>query len=510
MLSNKPYRIGNLNVADALSRLVHHSQEAIPFDSDNENHFLYSLDAGHMELTWHQIETHSEDDVVLQSVKTAIENDSWDPSQSKFEAHKNELRVLGNLLFKDNKVILPQALRAQALAFAHEGHVGEMAMKRIMRDFFWWPGMSATIERYVKNCETCVRLSKKNPPVPLCSRELPEGPWEIIQIDFLSIPGCGSGEFLVVVDIYSRYLSVVEMRCMDTESTNAALCSIFQLWGLPKIIQSDNGPPFQGSTFVSCWEDRGVRIRKAVPLSPQSNGSVERQNQGIIKAVSAAKIDKTNWRSAIQKYVHHHNTLVPHSRLNVTPFELLVGWKFRGTFPSLWKPGKLDRIDIREKDAETKFSSKQYADKSRHARDSQIITGDWVLLAQPRKTKTDPTFSAEKYRVIAIDGPKITVMSNNGIQYSRNIQEVKLVPICDENLQISHSKLPSETSSVAEQDDQDEFVLPSSPDRESERPSSNEKNLESNVAASNRCLRPRNVLRKPSRFNDKFVYRVIH
>ena len=482
------------------------SREAVPFDSDNGDHFLYALDFGNMDLTWHHIESCSENDEELQSVKEAIGTGHWDSSLVKFEPHKKELRFLGNLVFKDNKVILPQSLRRLAMESAHEGHVGEMAMKRVMRGFFWWPSMSTAVEKFVKNCETCIRLSKKNPPVPLSSRELPDGPWEIIQIDFMSLPGCGSGEFLIVVDTYSRYLSVVEMRCMDAESTNAALCSIFQLWGLPKIMQSDNGPPFQGSNFVSTWEERGVRVRKSVPLSPQSNGSVECQNQGIIKAVAASKIDKTSWRNAIQKYVQHHNTIVPHSRLNVTPFELLVGWKFRGTFPSLWSSKQLDRADIREKDAETKLKSKLYADKARHARETDLVTGDWVLLAQNKTSKMDPTFPAERYRVIAIDGPKITVMSKNGIQYSRNIQEVKRAPLIDPEPAVQ----PLETHEDAGGNDHQGFSSLSSPVREEEVPEVSRNTMLASNLSPTRNLRPRGSLRKPSRLDDKFIYTVIH
>lgn len=499
---------GYLNVADALSRLVQSSEEAVPFDNDNEHHFLYALDFGSMELTWHHIESCSEIDEELQSVKEAIESGHWDSNLIKFEPHKKEIRFLGNLFFKNNKVILPQSLRTMAMKSAHEGHVGEMAMKRLMRDFFWWPGMSTAVEKFVKSCETCIRLSKKNPPVPLSSRELPGGPWEIIQIDFLSLSGCGSGEFLVVVDTYSRYLSVVEMRNTDADSTNAALNSIFQLWGLPKIMQSDNGPPFQGSSFISNWEQKGVRVRKSVPLSPQSNGSVERQNQGVIKAVAAAKIDKIGWRNAIQKYVHHHNTVVPHSRLNVTPFELLVGWKFRGTFPSLWSPRELDRIDIREKDAETKLKSKRYADATRHAKETNVVIGDWVLLAQNKTTKLDPTFPAERFRVIAIDGPKITVMSKNGIQYSRNVQEVKRAPLIDQEQdeQSPEHMLHEDSQAI---DHAGLSSLPS-PTREDQDQDSCRNTMLNDNPTSSINLRPRNSLRKPSRLDDKFVYTVIH
>ena len=51
-------------------------------------------------------------------------------------------------------------------------------------------------ELYVKSCETCAILARKNPLVPLSSRELPDKPWEVLQIDFLSVPGFGSGELV--------------------------------------------------------------------------------------------------------------------------------------------------------------------------------------------------------------------------------------------------------------------------------------------------------------------------
>lgn len=483
------------NVADALSRLIHCSQEAKPFEADDENHLLYALDGG-MNITLNEIEKHSEADEEMQNLCLALRFDQWPRNLRRYECQKMDRHNLGSLIFKSETIVLPKSLRGKALQSAHGGHVGEVAMKRIMREFFWWPGMAKDTESFVEKCETCAMLARRNPPIPLSSRELPDGPWEILQIDFLTVTGFGSEKFLVVTDTYSRFLCVIEMHQLNAESTNAALCDIFKLWGCPMILQSDNGPPFQSSSFCNFWEEKGVRVRKAIPLSPQSNGVVERQNQGIIKALAASRIDGMNWRTALQRFVHNHNTLVPHARLKITPFELMVGWKFRGTFPSLWKKDnekELDRIDLRERDSEAKLTSKKHADMTRGAKESAIKIGDVVLLHQQRKSKTDSSFSAERYTVIAREGAKVVVMRGNGVQYGRNVHDVKLAPYAEEM-----DPTGSGSNSAIQEDStptRSQVIMTEFPE---------------DVASQQieRSLRSRGGLKKPSRFDNNFVYRI--
>lgn len=168
------------------------SQEAEPFEDSCEDHALFALDTGYMDISLGEIEAAAEMDEELQQVIEALEYDEWPRDLRKYEAQKKSLHHLGSLVCKDDKIILPASLRRKAMESAHGGHVGEIAMKRIMREFFWWPRMASETERFVKECQTCCMLSRKNPPLPISSRDLPNGPWEVIQIDFLSIPGYGS------------------------------------------------------------------------------------------------------------------------------------------------------------------------------------------------------------------------------------------------------------------------------------------------------------------------------
>lgn len=419
---------GKDNIADVFSRLVAESQRDEPFDDSNENHLLLTVDTYSVPVTWLEVNEETTKDENLQAVRKGLDTNEWADKVKVFKALRHQLTFVGGVLVFRNKMVVPVSLQNKILQIAHRGHFGMNSMKRMLRQSVWWPNINKQVESLVGNCETCQRVTKLVRPIPLSSRELPDGPWQRIQIDFLKLPDCGTGEFLMVSDTYSRMIWAIEMRRTDTTNTIRALWDIFAIWGRPDVIQSDNGPPFNSPSFTNFWKKHGVTHLTVVPLSPWMNGMVERSNEGVIKAMTTAKLDGTNWRDALQNYVSKYNNIIPHSTTGATPFELMTGRMFQGCLPIMRRSSNSDDEDVRERDAISKLKSVTNADMRRGAKVSEVAEGDWVWLCnKQRKNKLDSAYLPQRFEVLSRDRAAVLVRSEDGREYKRWVSEVKKI-----------------------------------------------------------------------------------
>ena len=93
-----------------------------------------------------------------------------------YATRRGELSVEDGCLLWGTRVIVPPQLRSAVLDELHEGHPGICRMKCFARNYVWWPGLDADLERRVRNCVECQREQKLPAKTPIQPWEWPETP----------------------------------------------------------------------------------------------------------------------------------------------------------------------------------------------------------------------------------------------------------------------------------------------------------------------------------------------
>ncbi|XP_055588760.1 uncharacterized protein K02A2.6-like [Uranotaenia lowii] len=416
------YIPGSNNISDILSRLCPQSEFEKPFDDESE-HYLCAIEDSLAAITLEEIRTETANDETLSAVIKAIHNQKWPSSLFRYETFSKELGVIHGIVVRDDRIVLPPKLRSRALDIAHRGHPGVVSMRRNLREKVWWPYMDRDVGDRIQECGGCAAVSLQSPAEPMLRKEMPERAWQEIAVDFFSAKECAT--FLVVVDYYSRYIKVIEMKGTTASKTIEALESVFQEQTYPETLRSDNGPPFSSEEFSSYCTQRNIRLVRTIPYWPQMNGLVERQNQGILRALKIAKAVKADWRDAVKDYVHMYNT-TPHSMTGKAPLELLTGRPVKDLLPSLRTEPYWNRDDgVRDDDAIKKMKGKIYADNRRHSKPSNIVEGDTVILKNYETGKLEPNFRLEEFMVIKKNGNDTIVANREGVRYRRPVSHLR-------------------------------------------------------------------------------------
>uniref|UniRef100_A0A182YT24 Uncharacterized protein n=1 Tax=Anopheles stephensi TaxID=30069 RepID=A0A182YT24_ANOST len=144
---------------------------------------------------------------------------------------------------------------------------------------------------------------------------MPERAWQDLAIDFFTAKECAT--FLVAVDYYSRFLTVMEMNTTTSSKTIEVLERIFHHHTYPETIRTDNGPPFCSEEFLGYCNSKNIRVIHTIPNWPQMDGT--------------------------------------------DPY---------------WNRDE----EVRDKDMISKMHGKLYADRKRHARDNAISVGNKVFI----------------------------------------------------------------------------------------------------------------------------------
>ena len=280
------------------------------------------------------------------------------PDVKQYWGMKDTIHEDDGLLYIGERLIVPTSLRADMLSKLHVGHLGMEKSKARARECLYWPNMSADIEDMVSKCSTCATFKPQNQPEPLLPHPVPGRPWQKVGADIFDFNG---KDFLVVVDYYSKYPEVVQLRKKTAEDVIRVLKPIFARHGIPDQFMSDN-MPFQSHVMRQFADEWGFSLITSSPTYAQSNGQSERF-VGIAKSIlRKAALEGRDPNLALLEY-----RTTPLSGLEYSPAQLLMSRRLRGVIPvssNLLQP-------TAPKDPQRKLTSREQQQKQhydRHAR----------------------------------------------------------------------------------------------------------------------------------------------
>lgn len=215
------------------------------------------------------------------------------------------------LVLKENLIVIPADLQQSLIQIAHEAHQGILKTRVLLQRFVWFPNLNQLVEKFVKACSVCQGNSEKVQLEPLKTSKLPDGPWLELAADFYG-PLPSGDKLLVIDDEFSRFPIVKILKLTTADAIIPVVDEIFNLFGRPRVLKSDNGPPFQSYKWAEYLRSVGVQHRKITPFWPRANGMCERFMRNINRVLRNCSVSGNNWKDELQIFLRNYRA-TPHS-----------------------------------------------------------------------------------------------------------------------------------------------------------------------------------------------------
>lgn len=197
--------------------------------------------------------------------------------------------------------------------------------------------------------------SERAGPVQRFEHAKPNSLW---QMDFKGTFRTLAGECyaLTMLDDHSRFnLALVANARMGTAQVQPQLQAVFEQYGMPSRINTDNGPPWgapgavrHGLTDLGVWMIRlGITVSHSRPMRPQTNGKIERFHRTLDTEVIAGKqyVDHAQVQRDFDRWRPIYNLQRPHDALGMqTPVQRYRSSPF--AFPNQLRPIEYRSDDI--------------------------------------------------------------------------------------------------------------------------------------------------------------------
>lgn len=236
-----------------------------------------------------------------------------------------------------HQIVLPVVGRRHVLELAHvwSGHLGiAKTYDRILQNFFW-PGLKTDVN-FCKTCSTCQVVGKPNqvvPPAPLHPIPAIGEPFEHVIVDCVGpLPRTKSGNqyMLTVMCVSTRFPEAIPLRTITAPAITRALTRFFTTFGLPKVVQSDQGSNFLSRTFRQALQSLGISHSVSSAYHHESQGALERWHQTLKSMLKKYCYDTgRSWDEGVP-FVLFAIRDAKQESLGFSPAELVFGHSMRG------------------------------------------------------------------------------------------------------------------------------------------------------------------------------------
>ena len=348
-----------------------------------------------------------------------------------------------NLLYHVNKdeeirLIVPKSLQQSIIKEIHEGfsgrHIGRDKTYEHIRSRFYWKGMASDVYLFISKCITCNTQNLKVEPSPLQDTPIARYPFQRIGIDTTGrypVTADGNKFCLTCTDHYSGWVELFPIPDKSAMTIcNVLLNQVFNRYGWPRYIISDNGSEFVNELLSQLTKLGHVHHIKTSIYHPRANARAERPHRTIHETLAkVAQRDKwdeyipsiqaalnfsesASRRKSPYFLLFHRDPLIPIDTLFGSKEEPIDDVNDDEFLPAALGRVRLAQKLVRKRLKQNQDRNRKYVTKKSHAKDRHFEVGDPVYLFNfNRKDKFDKRW-LPNYRIISQSGPVSFVVQN--------------------------------------------------------------------------------------------------
>ena len=267
-------------------------------------------------------------------------SENWRATQESGAEWPAGIRLQGNRMLWQNKICVPESQAEHVMREFHRsmGHTGAAKLAREVDRRYAMPGGWTVISNQAKAvCQACVTCQACSQPYwevaePWVPTPIPPYLMSSVCLDIFwqgpaQFEGVEYDSFLLCVDRLSGWIMAKPCTKVGLTAEKAAHLMMdggWDVFGIPAIITSDQGPQFVGQWWRTMCARLGIRQSFSQAYRPQANGRAEVAGKTIQDLLRKLSVEEgINWVEALPRALRIYHDIPGES--GYSPFQIVFG-----------------------------------------------------------------------------------------------------------------------------------------------------------------------------------------